>query len=630
MKKPSLADRLRYEFDNTLARGTVALIAWLGIICAVFILAVSIVVFVSGISQSEERPEGLRLIQIVWISLLRTLDSGTMGGDTGTPGFLLAMLVVTLGGIFLVSTLIGILTSGIEGKIAELRKGRSFVVERNHTLLLGWSPQIFTIISELVTANANQARSCLVVLADKDKVAMEDEIRANVGATGRTRIVCRTGSPLDPTDLEIVNPHDARAIVIFAPEASDPDTHVIKTILALTNSPNRKPEPYHIVAGIHDPKNLPVAQMVGRGEAEVILIGNLISRITVQTCRQSGLSVVYTELLNFGGDEIYFKDEPALAGRTFGDALLAYEDSAVIGLQRRDGQTRLNPPMHTLLQPGDRIIAISEDDDTIKVSGRTDLGIDAGAIQSPRPIQPAPERTLVLGWNKRGPGIIGELDQYVAPGSETTVVANVPDAPPALTFKHQTVTFQAGDTTDRATLEGLGLPGYDHVIALSYSDTLGLQEADAQTLITLLHLRDMSVKCGKAFPIVSEMLDVRNRRLAEVTRADDFIVSDQLVSLLLSQISENKSLGPVFADLFDPEGSEVYLKPAEAYVRPGVPVNFYTVVEAARGRNEVAFGYRLCRDNFDATKSYGVTVNPNKSDPVTFAAGDKIIVLAER
>ena len=43
--------------------------------------------------------------------------------------------------------------------------------------------------------------------------------------------------------------------------------------------------------------------------------GDLIARVTAQTSRQSGLSVVYTELLNYGGDEIYFKEEPGLVGK---------------------------------------------------------------------------------------------------------------------------------------------------------------------------------------------------------------------------------------------------------------------------------------------------------------------------
>jgi len=146
----------------------------------------------------------------------------------------------------------------------------------------------------------------------------------------------------------------------------------------------------------------------------------------------------------------------------------------------------------------------------------------------------------------------------------------------------------------------------------------------------LLHLRDIADRTGNPFSIVSEMLDIRNRDLAEVERADDFVVSDRLISMVLSQISENKALGAVFADLFDPSGSEIYLKPAESYVKLGEPVNFYTIVEPAQRRSEVAPGYRRNADANDATKRYGVVINPKKSVPVTFEAGDKIIVLAEK
>src|SRR4029077_15129865 len=104
------------------------------------------------------------------------------------------------------------------------------------------------------------------------------------------------------------------------------------------------------------PKNMDVARMVGRDEAELILVGDLIARIIAQTCRQSGLSVVYTELLDFEGDEIYFKAEPSLAGKTFGEALFVYENSTVMGLWLNDGGPRLNTPMNTVKAPGDPII----------------------------------------------------------------------------------------------------------------------------------------------------------------------------------------------------------------------------------------------------------------------------------
>lgn len=633
MKSVSLATRLRYEFDNLMARGTIALLALLFIVTVAMIMIIAFLVTVTGVDVREDGSH-IGFPALVWMVLLRTLDPGTMGGDTGSEFFLGSMLLVTFGGIFVVSILIGIISNGITQRVEELRKGRSFVVESNHTLILGWSPSIFSIISELMIANANQTRSSIVILANQDKVEMEDEIRGHIGSTGKTRVVCRSGNPIELADLEIVNPHAARSIIILAPEVADPDSHVIKTILALTNNPNRRADPYHIVAEIRNPKNMQVAQMVGRDQAEFVLVGDLISRITVQTCRQSGLSVVYTELLDFGGDEIYFYEEPRLVGKTFGQALLMYEDSALIGLRKRDGRVLFKPSSDMLIETGDRAIAISEDDDTVKLSGLTELGIEPDAICQQPPQAVMPERTLILGWNQRTPITIRELDNYVAPSSAVTVVSDISDAENEIArrvgdLKNQTLNLRLGDTTDRRVLDDLNIPSYNHVIVLSYSDTLDPQAADARTLITLLHLRDIREKCGCDFSIVSEMLDVRNRELAEVTHADDFIVSDKLVSLMLSQVSENKELGAVFADIFDPEGAEIYLKPATNYVELGRPVNFYTVVEAAKQRNEIAIGYRLRALAGDAAQAYGVKVNPRKSERVTFAEPDRIIVVAE-
>jgi len=290
--------------------------------------------------------------------------------------------------------------------------------------------------------------------------------------------------------------------------------------------------------------------------------------------------------------------------------------------------------MDTRIGAGDQIIAVSEDEDTVVLSGLADTHIAAQSIREHVREAPKPQQTLILGWNKRAPEVIIQLDNYVAPGSSVVVVADRPElagdaawcCPDLL---HQTVRFQAGDTTNRRLLDSLGIEKYQHVVVLPYSDTFSVQKADARTLITLLHLRDMVAHSQRGFAIVSEMLDLRNRALAEVTRTDDFIVSDRLVSLMLAQIAENKELNAVFDDLFDPAGSDIYPKPAENYVALGEPVNFYTVVEAARRRSEVAFGYRVKALANDAERGHGLMVNPDKSEIITFAPGDKVIVLAE-
>jgi hypothetical protein len=196
-------------------------------------------------------------------------------------------------------------------------------------------------------------------------------------------------------------------------------------------------------------------------------------------------------------------------------------------------------------------------------------------------------------------------------------------------LSHMRVNFHYGSTTNRRVLDDLEVETYDHIITLSYMDVLEPQEADARTLITLLHLRDIGETIQCHFSIVSEMLDLQNRELAEITRADDFIVSDRLVSLMLSQLAENRELIAVLTELFDPDGVELYLKPAGDFVVLGQPVDFYTVVEAARRQQAIAIGYRLHAQANDLSYDYGVYVNPNKARRVTFAAEDKIIVLAE-
>ena len=630
--KYTFRQRFGYWFDNMMSGGTPALITMLFAASAGVIFIAGLIINLFGFNQAGEDGK-LSLGEAMWESLMRTLDSGTMGGDTGL-GFRLIMLLVTVGGIFIVSALIGILNNGLEEQIGRLRKGRSLVLENDHTLILGWNPQVFTVISELIEANMNRKQGAvIVVMAETDKIEMEDAIRARIPDTKNTRVICRSGSPIDLTDIEIVSPHTARSIVIL-PEGDDPDSHVIKAVLALTNNPGRRAEPYHIVTQIRDPKDLDVIRMIGQRDAvQPILASDLIARVVAQTSRQSGLSIIYTELMNFGGDEIYFQNEPALTGKTFGEALLAYEDSAVMGIRRADGSVLINPPMETDLRADDSVIAISADDDTVRLASAAGEA-DAGVFQkSSRRAKPRPEKCLILGWNRSGVTIIRELDSYVPRGSQVTVACDLPNLKKQIRgqtgklFNQKVVTVE-GDSTDRALLEKLNASDFDHIIVLAYSD-LEPQEADAKTLVTLLHLRDIAEKDETPFSIVSEMLDLRNRELAEAAKVDDFIVSEHLVSLMMAQLSENRDLLPIFTDIFDPEGAEIYLKPISDYVQTGAPVNFYTVIQAALNRNETAIGYRLMRENADANKSYGVHVNPKKSERVTFAPEDKLIVFAE-
>jgi len=627
-----LGEKLRYAFDKSMAAGPIALVGWLSLVTFVVILVAATVLALSGMG-----PEGgFNFFEAAWQSLMRTMDAGTMGGDSGWP-FRFLTLFVTLMGILVFSALISIISAGLDSALEALRKGRSRVLEAEHTIILNWSPSIFDIISELVVANESRKKARIVIMANRDKVEMEDEIADKVPDLRNTRVICRSGDPTDLFDLSLVNAQTCRSIIVVSPEgAEDPDSQVIKTVLALTNDPKRRDERYQIAAELRDARNAEVARIVGGDEVQLVLADDLISRIVVQSSRQAGLSAVYSELLDFDGCEIYTTELEDLVGVTFGDAVMGYENSALIGLRYPDGRVQMNPPMDEIITAGSRAIIIAEDDEAIKRTPLPEDAIDRSAIRKPRAVRRSAERILIIGWNRRGPLIALELSRYVKPGSVLTVAGDKPGfeqeilAMP-LGSRNMKVEARVIDTSHSASIEALKPLSYDSVMVLGYSDSMEAQSADTRTLITLLHLRKLSERLGEHISVVSEMIDIRNRELAEVTRADDFVVSNRLVSLMLAQASENEYLSSIFDDLLDEDGSEIYMRPIGDYVDLSGPVSFYTIAEAARQRGQTAIGYCRKRESEgdDGRNMGGVVVNPSKSEALDYLPEDRVIVLAE-
>jgi len=633
MSKTSFKEKLRYNFDNTLSNGPIAIISWLALVTFLLVILAGLILFITGLSADPESNEPLGLVEGIWQSLMRVLDAGTVTGDEGWA-FRLFMLLITIAGLFIFSSLIGSISSGIDESISNLRKGKSKVIESNHTLILGYSSMIYSVISELCLANESQKKAVIVILADLDKVEIEDDIRSRIQDTKTSKIIVRSGNPLNFQDLQMVNYNEAKAIILLSPENEEnPDNQVIKSVLSITGNKNRKKEPYHIVAEIKSNENKQVASLVGGKEVSYVYSSDLISKLTAQTCRQSGLSIIYSELLQFEGDEIYFYSDHGLVGLTFKQCLYSFEDSCVMGVFTADRKVLLNPAMNYKINKEDQLILIAEDDSKINrlLLPKEVLPVAyTPQVKMEREI----ETTLILGWNHKGKKIIEELDHYVIKGSSVSILGEIEGMEDSLVslseeLKNITLYFQHGNINDRKTLDEMHIESFNHIIVLSYMNKGNIQISDSITLICLVHLRDISEKAGKDFSVVSEMLDVQNRELAEVAKADDFIVSDNLLSLLMTQIAENKDLEKVYDCLFNDEGAEIYLNPVEEYLDIHEPTDFYKVIESASKIGHTAIGYRSLNQKVMNYGKFGVVLNPLKSNQINFEQGDFLIVLAE-
>lgn len=624
-RKGGLRARARYRFDTLMSRGTGIVILWLGAITVGLVFLAALVLTIFRIDFNEDKAPSL--LERFWQSLLRILDPGVFSADAGWP-LRITMLLVTLLGVLIGGSLIGLIVATVDNKVEQLRRGRSAVVERGHTLILGWSPRVFTLISEIVEANANQRRARVVLLAPVEKPVMEEAIRDRVGDTRTTRIVCRTGDPSSPQDLRIVNADEARSIVVLAGgEDGVGDAEAVKAVLAVMTSASRNTHA-SVVVEMNDAETARALHEASGGTVVTVRATDVIARITAQACRQPGLSIVWKDLLDFARDEIYFQPAPELEGHTYGDALLAYGGSSVIGRRAADGAISVNPPIDTVFRTGDAVIAISADDDTIVFTGFVDEAAP-DVVLSPRPAD-RPERLLVVGWSHVGPAVLRELDQFSPSESEVDVLVDPDLVDPGglvdLELKRLRTTYHhTGGNLDELS-GAVRQQAYDKVIILGYRGGISPAESDARALLTLLILQQALVgnSSGERPRIVTELLDARDVDLARATGADDFVVSDELSSLVLAQLAERSDLEPVFVDLFDVSGSAIALQPASWYVTAEA-VPFRRVVAAARVRGETAIGYRIARR---ADGLSNVVLNPSKTDVVTLSADDQVVVIA--
>ena len=626
-RRTPLGDRLRYWFDSTLARGAPALVGWLALLCLAVVVPASAVV----VWTDPDAPASLvgRLAQ-VWRITGETLR---LGGATGAPLRVVLSVLLALVALLYVSTLVGLITTALTERLIALRRGRSTVLERGHAVVLGWSEQVFTVVGELVAANANRRGAAVALLADRDKTVMEESLSTKTGPGGRTRLICRSGPPTDPAVLALTNPAEAGVVLVLPHDEPDADAQVVKTLLAFRAAlPDRDNGP-PVVAALRDDRYRLAASLAAGPSGIVLESDTVTAALIVQSARRPGLSLVHRELLDFAGDEFYLAAEPSLVGRPFGDVLLSYTTSSVVGLMRGHIPL-LSPPPHTPIGPDDLLVVISHDDDTVRLDDCSHL-VEETAMASERPPPARAERVLLLGWNRRAPLVVDQLRRCARPGSAVDVVAEngevtlqEVDYADREAGAGLTLTLRRGDVTRPGTLRGLEIASYDSVIVLGRDPAPGhpSDDPDMRTLVTLLLLQQMEQAAGRELPVVTELIDDRNRALAPISPGADVIISGKLIGLLMAQISQNRHLAAVFEELFSAEGHGVHLRPASDYVRPEHETPFATVVAAARLKGECAIGYRS-HDDASEGPHYGVRINPPKTERRRWSARDEVVVV---
>lgn len=516
-------------------------------------------------------------------------------------------------------------------RILDIPRGKRALVEKGHTLILGWSSRIFPILEELAIANQNVKKPLVVVLSSLDNVLMRDQIESRTEGLGKLRIHLLSADPTNPLDLKRVNISGAKSVIVLDSDTTG-DAAVVSTVLAI-KSIDTNPS-LRIVTELDDFETAQALVSASHGRVIPVLMHDVIARVTAQASRQPGLSAVILDLLDFAGDEIYFTAIPALEGKFYGDALLSFNTASVIGLQLADSSVLLNPKASTKIQKGTRVIAIAQDDDKVHFTGiREELVTRSNKIAKPAA---KPEHILVIGWSEMGRSVLGELLKVLAKGSSVHIIAqeNLVAAEKLANLGSAggvrvTAASVTGDWADLAV--AARAKQYSQIIVLGYRSSISPAEADAQTMLTMVQLNGLfQAKSSGVSPtrLVAELLDGRKADVAKVAAGDDLVVSDHLAALLMAQLSENAALAPVFEEFFDVKGAGISIRSASLYSPLGKQVSYAQLVANARSRGESAIGFRF--GGLDSSHAaQGVVMNPDKDTMFTPKATDGLVVVGD-
>lgn len=617
-------NKFRYWFDNLMAGGTIALIRVLLVVMLLILLVLALVIVL--LWPQEGFGGG------IWLSLTRLMDSGTFADDIdrGIP-FTVLMVFITVLGLTITSTLTGIICNVIDEKVQNLRRGRSVVVEKGHVIVLGTAGGLYTIISELIEANSNHPREALVIMDDKfTKDEMEDKIHERFPDTKTTQIVCRSGCITDVTDLRICSFDTCMSVIVNA----ESDAATLKCILAVTRllkeCGNHKA---YITAVIRDEQNKEAAELAGEGYVEVLSFQDVISRIIAQSGRYAGLSHVYTDLFDMDGSEFYIEEHPGAVGKTLAELNRYFPVSMVCGFVRANGEVLLNPEPDCVVTEGDRLILFAEDDGDSHMDAEMAPILEDIIVKEYKKEPPEQPDLLIIGCNSKLPRILREEDHYVSRGSKVTIALSEEqyarrDEFTNLELNRIQVEVVACDFYDRAQLETLVKPGLSVLVLAEDNDEddeKTIEAKDSKVLMILLQLRYLSEKKGYRLSVTSEMLRVENQELAQFANVNDFVVSSNITSLIVTQISQSRELKLIFEELLRADGAEIYVRPAKNYLKLGEKTNIYTACEAAARQHETLIGYR--RRNRD-TGEVEIINNPPKAQEVVFEETDSLIVIA--
>lgn len=594
-------DRFRYRFDRLLSRGSAAAIGWVVWIAVLLALVGGVVFWAFGIDFDGRTGP----VESFWQAFLIAIGSGGIV-DVGWMERLVTFVFV-FAGVFLTGSLVGVLVAAVTKRLDELRRGRSRVLESGHTVVVGWSPRLMSVIDELLAEDPRSRGVSVVVLADRDKQSMEDAFRARYQGRERNRVLFRTGNPSLRADLELVGVDTARAVIVLS-GGSQVDAVAVRRALAAFEV---EPDDAHVVAELVNPRVARSLVASTDGGVAAVTIGEVVADMFAQAVRAAGMAEVFDQLLSFGGQELYVMPAGDLAGTAFYESNVIAEGVVTIGIVDGERDAVLLPPSDRMIASDDQLVVVAENSQ-VRASRSTGSHQPADWKAAAAP----PASIVMIGWNEMAPGVLERLAGYLPDGSRVEVLADstlLEGGTPSWTWS-----IDGGFThtkhDPRHVIDTIARAEADVVAILGYSAGMTDEEADAMSLLTLLTL-DRARDTGElaAERIVAHLFDNELATLARAHADGDFVITDALASRMLVHTSRDRHMSAIYTELFDALGPII----DTIEVEPG-SISYGDIVAGLASAQVVPLGVIVDGE---------LTLNPLRSTRLEFGPDDCAVVI---
>lgn len=597
------------------------------------VLTILIISVIGGVLAFNISPELFETIwHAIWWAFLRLTDSGYLGDDKGIGLITVSTIITIMGYVLFLGTLIAMMTQWMYRIITNLETGRGPISIRDHILILGSSEDIYEMVKEIQYSEGRVERFLkrigannlkIVILTKNSNVEMIHEFKTRFGKKYSSgKIIVRNG---DIDDIDHLNRVDfKRASTIIIPSAkdsvnpTDSDANVFQVLKLLEREfKNNKHKPVIIPEVYSETLKHLMGKSNLSSKLEYIFGIKTVSRIIFQCINNSGLSVVYHDLLSHDqGNEFYIKEFPDLEKKLIDDIKNNFKESICVGVitKKKNQEWNFILPFNHKLKKNDKLVFIAENYDSIKYMSPIEKPLIENNNEQKFEMRqrPAKKRILIIGWNNYAPLILKEYSSFKNFDFELTIVSSVSlekrkkDCQffeTALT--HEWLIHKIADTQYEKFFKKEGLENFDKICLLSYPETIN---SDQLNHYMYHQIKNYLLEHNKYTDITVELKDPNSKRLFEKEYCDT-LISPLILGHIMVHVALRRELNDVLEVLLGPKGPELTMRQVTDFgLNLEKPVTFDYLKNHLEKNGVILIGVRQSLS--DETNEKEITINP--------------------